>query len=441
MPVAIRAARVLMICQPGSDLHEAAGQLENAGHTVRTSTDLGSIWKAPTPTCADLDVAVVDLGMPGIHATEIMTSCDHNDLALPIILVADENDTGKATQIVERPRMLHLAGPLDTLLLNALVALAADMTRRLREWKSHMAQLEQEAEDRAQSLEAARSEIEKSLHDLQQAQSQLLQSEKMASIGQLAAGVAHEINNPIGFIYSNMNTLSGYVATIKEFAQRCGKAHESLLAGNAQNAVELVRELDEWSSETELNYVLEDIESLVAETVEGAERVKKIVLDLRSFSRAEEDHKTTVDINKGLEMTISLCRNELKYHCEVVKELGDIPALICFPMKLNQVFMNLIVNAAHAIKDKGTVTIRTRQDGDDIFVHVSDTGCGISQEHLDKIFEPFFTTKPVGKGTGLGLSIACSIIAQHSGEITVESEVGKGTTFTVRLPIVEPEDA
>jgi two-component system NtrC family sensor kinase len=279
------------------------------------------------------------------------------------------------------------------------------------------------------------------IDEWKQAQTQLIQSEKMASIGQLAAGVAHEINNPMGFIYSNMNTLRDYVAQIKQFIERATEAHRHLLAGQTDQAIELTRHLDEWRQSVDLNYALGDIDQLLSETVDGAERVKKIVVDLRTFSRMEEKEKTTADINQGIESTINVCWNELKYHCQVVKELGDIPDLVCYPMKLNQVFMNLIINAAHAIKEKGTVTVRSFRDGNDICVQVDDTGCGIPKENLGRIFDPFFTTKPVGKGTGLGLSIAYNIVKEHQGSITVESEVGKGTTFTVRLPIGEARDA
>jgi len=290
------------------------------------------------------------------------------------------------------------------------------------------------------------------------AEALLVQNEKLATIGQLAAGVAHEINNPIGFIYSNMNTLLEYVADIKEFAARCETLCERLSsAGAAQcgaakrqpanesaawkSCSTAVSEMIEWRKEKELDYTLCDIEDLVSETIDGAERVKQIVQNLRTFSRVDEADMKPSDINQGLESTIAICWNELKYHCEVVREFGDVPEIVCYPMKLNQVFMNLIMNAAQAIEDKGTITARTFRDGNDICVQVSDTGCGIAKEKIDKIFDPFFTTKPVGKGTGLGLSIAYNIITDHKGTIEVDSEVGKGSTFTVRLPIGGLEDA
>jgi len=300
--------------------------------------------------------------------------------------------------------------------------LAAATLQSDRFYSRRIEQLRAEALERARTLEDARGKAEDSLRQLQAAQSQLLQSEKMASIGLLAAGVAHEINNPIGFIYSNMNTLRDYVVSLKEFFAAC---REIELPPPQQGKKDGV------------GVILDDLETLVAETIEGAERVKRIVTDLRSFSRAEDDKMTTADLNKGLESTINVCWNELKYRCKVAKEFGDIPALCCYPTKLNQVFMNLIINASHAMEKSGTVTVRTFQEGNEICVQISDDGCGIPPENLPRIFDPFFTTKPVGKGTGLGLSIAYNIIAEHDGRIDVQSEVGKGSTFTIRLPIRE----
>jgi len=311
--------------------------------------------------------------------------------------------------------------------ITALVGLHLDITEQRR--------AQEEMLETYRKLEAANAQSEQSLRNLKQAQSQLLQSEKMASIGQLAAGVAHEINNPIGFIFSNMNTLREYISDIKQFTQQATEITSLLAAGDNAAAAGKAVFLQAWMKDADLGYILGDIDKLVAETVDGAERVRKIVLDLRTFSRADQGAKSTADINAGLQSTINLCWNELKYRCTVIKDLGDIPEIVCYPMKLNQVFMNLIVNAAQAIKDKGTVTIRTFQEGGWICVQVSDTGCGIAKENIAKVFDPFFTTKPVGKGTGLGLSIAYGIVTEHGGKIDIESEIGKGTTFTVRLPV------
>ncbi|MBI5639684.1 MAG: GHKL domain-containing protein, partial [Nitrospirae bacterium] len=185
-----------------------------------------------------------------------------------------------------------------------------------------------------------------------------------------------------------------------------------------------------------IDFITEDLGNLIRESLDGAERIKKIVQDLKSFSRVDEAEQKMADINAGLESTINIVWNELKYKATVKKEYGDIPLTKCNPGQLNQVFMNLLVNAAHAIESQGDIGIRTWSEEDSIFVSISDTGCGIPAEKINRIFEPFYTTKEVGKGTGLGLSIAYDIVKKHSGEIKVQSEVGKGTTFTINIPVV-----
>lgn len=269
---------------------------------------------------------------------------------------------------------------------------------------------------------------------LSDAQSQLLQSEKMASIGQLAAGVAHELNNPIGFVSSNLGSLDSYLRDIFSIIA----AYEAAEAAGGTRCPKLdaVRALKQ---EKDFDYLKTDIVQLMAESKDGLARVAKIVRDLKDFSRAGEAHFQWADLHQGLDSTLNIVWNELKYKCTVKKEYGELPQVWCVPSQLNQVFMNLLVNAAHAIPEKGDITIRTGRQGGEVFVAISDTGTGISPEHIKRIFDPFFTTKPVGKGTGLGLSLAYSIMQKHQGRIEVQSEVGKGTTFTVWLPIEAKE--
>jgi len=277
-------------------------------------------------------------------------------------------------------------------------------------------------------LEMKNRELEEAYKELKQTQSQILQQEKMASIGQLAAGVAHEINNPMGFISSNLTTLSKYVERLGEYLEIQGKVIRGEVGPE---------ELKEAEKRLKIGYIKEDMVDLIKESLEGAERVKKIVRDLKSFSRVDEAEEKMADINECIESTLNIVWNELKYKARVVKEYGDIPMTRCYPQQLNQVFMNLLVNAGHAIEKEGEIRIRTSNGGGKIKVEISDTGCGIPEEIRGRIFEPFFTTKEVGKGTGLGLSITYDIIKKHGGEIEVESEVGKGTTFTITLPVRE----
>lgn len=269
------------------------------------------------------------------------------------------------------------------------------------------------------------------------AQQQLLQSEKLASIGQLAAGVAHEINNPIGYVHSNLGTLENYLRDLFDLLAKYQESEADLNDGGLRERIAALRE------KYDLDYLREDVPALMHESQEGITRVKKIVQDLKDFSRADSTLDFQLaDLHHGLDSTLNIVHNEIKYKADVVKEYGDLPQIECLPSQLNQVFMNLLVNAAHAMKDKerGTIRVRTgRGSENEVWVEVADDGNGISPENMKKIFDPFFTTKPVGKGTGLGLSLAYGIVQKHSGRIEVKSEVGKGTTFRVVLPIARPE--
>lgn len=270
-------------------------------------------------------------------------------------------------------------------------------------------------------LLAARESLNAAFTELKDAQSQMLQKEKMASIGQLAAGVAHEINNPVGFIKSNLVMLGKYTLQLTNFIH----AQTAIRTSSDKSVV-----LDE-----ELEYIINDIPQLVAESLDGAERVTKIVESLKSFSRIDEAEWRFANLNDGLKSTLNIVMNEIKYKAQLIMELGIIPEIKCNPGQLNQVFMNLLVNAAQAIETKGTITVRSWQEGEFVLVEIADTGSGIPEEIRERIFEPFFTTKPVGKGTGLGLSISYDIVKKHGGHIEMESQLGKGTTFSIQLPM------
>ena len=272
--------------------------------------------------------------------------------------------------------------------------------------------------------------------ELKSAQSQIIQSEKMASIGQLAAGIAHEINNPVGFIMSNLGSLQKYAGKLSEFIKAQTEAIGELGVKSSEFG-ETLKKVDALKKSMKIDYIIDDLGNLIRESLDGAERIKKIVQDLKSFSHIDEAEWKMADINAGIESTINIVWNELKYKATVKKEYGDIPLTKCNPGQLNQVFMNMLVNAAHAIEKQGEITVKTWHDSGYIYISISDTGCGIPKENISRIFEPFFTTKEVGKGTGLGLSIAYDIVRKHNGDIIVDSAVGKGTTFTVKIPVVE----
>jgi signal transduction histidine kinase len=281
-----------------------------------------------------------------------------------------------------------------------------------------------------QELMRANAELTQLNAQLRDAQDKLMQSEKLASIGQLAAGVAHEINNPIGYIFSNFGTLEKYIADLFAMLAAYEEA-EAALAGTPAGA-----KLKTMREDVELEFLKDDIPTLMAESKEGITRVRKIVQNLKDFSRVDTTQEWVMaDLHHGIDSTLNIVNNEIKYKADVVKQYGELPDIECLPSELNQVFMNLLVNAAHAITaERGTITLRTGTAADGVWVEVADNGSGIAKENLGRIFDPFFTTKPVGKGTGLGLSLSYGIVRKHAGQIEVSSEIGVGTTFRVTLP-------
>lgn len=296
-------------------------------------------------------------------------------------------------------------------------------------------ELEKHANRRTEELRIAKEASEEALKELRHIQTQLVQSEKMASIGQLAAGIAHEINNPTGFVSSNLKSLEEYIKDIKfllagyhDVVSRCERVTD-------EGLLDAVRKVEKHKAAMDIPFLLSDVDELISEAQDGMKRIAKIVKDLRGFSHAGSDKPEYTDINKGVESTLNIVWNEIKYKADVKTEYGDIPQVLCYPQQLNQVFMNFLVNAAQAIKERGEIKIRTFTARDHVIVEVSDTGEGIPPENLSRIFEPFFTTKPVGKGTGLGLSMVYSIVQKHGGFVKVESKVGEGSCFRVFIPI------
>ena len=270
---------------------------------------------------------------------------------------------------------------------------------------------------------------------LEEVQRQLLQADRMASIGQLAAGVAHEINNPIGYIQSNLGTLREYVQSLLRLIE----AQDGALHRLRMEQPETARQIEDLREQIDFEFLAKDLPTLLAESQEGIARVRKIIQDLRDFSRAgHAEDWSLADIHAGLDSTINIVWNDLKYKVELLKRYGDIPPVECLPSQLNPEILNIQVNAGHAIEQRGQITITTYAEGGMVFIEISDSGKGIPAENLARVFEPFFTTKPIGKGTGLGLSISYGIIKKHNGDIDVRSEVGVGTTFLIKLPVRQP---
>ena len=286
---------------------------------------------------------------------------------------------------------------------------------------THLNQL-LEGEKSAQALLIAR---------LEDAQAQLLQSEKMAAIGQLAAGVAHEINNPIGFVCSNVNSLRRYLVDIFALLDAYEQASDETHA-HAHPELAAMRD------KADYNFMRQDIDELLTESVDGLDRVTRIVKDLREFSHVDSYEWQLADLHKGLDSTLNVIWNEIKFKAQVIKNYGDIEPIECMGSQINQVFLNLLINASHAVGADGEIIISSGREDGGVFVEITDNGHGIPLEIQNRIFEPFFTTKPVGMGSGLGLSLSYSIIVKHHGRLTVRSEPGRGSCFRAWLPLRQP---
>lgn len=295
-------------------------------------------------------------------------------------------------------------------------------------------QLEQKVAKRTETLNVRNKELLDINNEIKETQQQLLQAEKMASVGQLAAGVAHEINNPIGFVSSNLSTLKDYVRSYQLLTNEVTK----LTNTEDSQAVEVFSSLQKHLEKEDFEFINQDVSELIEESEEGLQRVSEIVGGLKLFSRVDNDEKQLFDLNACLKTTLNMVKNELKYDCDIETDFHTLPTIAVNVGKLNQVFTNLLINAGQAIKSTekfGLLSLSTRVEEDNIVIRIKDTGIGMPEEVLHKIFNPFFTTKPEGSGTGLGLSISFGIIVDHGGELIAESKVGVGSCFTVKLPI------
>lgn len=293
--------------------------------------------------------------------------------------------------------------------------------RELHEKSAHLSMQNAEIEQKNQDLE-------RTMHQLRRTQYLLVQSEKMASLGQLTAGIAHEINNPVNFVSSNVKPLRRDIQDVLSLLARYEDAVAKYsLQDKFSEAAKMKEDLD-------FSFLLGEIEKLLTGIEDGALRTFEIVKGLRNFSRLDEEAKKLADINQGLESTLLMLKHQLKNRIEVIKDFGELPQILCYPGKLNQVFMNILSNACQAIEGQGTITVKTSYADDIVKISIKDTGHGMSAEVMEHIFEPFYTTKDVGEGTGLGLSITFGIIQDHDGNIEVHSAPGEGAEFVITLP-------
>lgn len=322
-----------------------------------------------------------------------------------------------------------------------MIEYTLDVTERkiaeegLRHNQDKLRLINEELRNNEKALKIMIANLENTQSSLKSAQSQLVQSEKMASIGQLAAGIAHEVNNPAGFINSNLAALDHYLEDIKSIFQIYDQLKEVAEKKNIDEVIEVIDRAVDLEQELDINYIFEDLINLIKESKEGIDRIKGIVGDLKTFSRTSGEAMSMADITEIMDGVINIVWNELKYKVELIKNYENLPKILCNAQQLGQVFMNLLINAGQAIAEKGQIYITTHKEGSIAIIEIRDTGSGISEENKKKIFDPFFTTKEVGHGTGLGLSISYDIIRKHNGTIEVVTEEGVGTTFIIKLPL------
>jgi two-component system, NtrC family, sensor kinase len=374
-------------------------------------------------------VAFIDMKMPGIDGAETSKRiwAVAPDIKIVIVTAYSEYTPDDIIQVTGRDDIFYLRKPFNP---EEIRQFARAMTKK---WN-----LEREKELLSEQLEDMNQNLKKKVEEQT---ALLIQSEKMASLGILSAGVAHEINNPIAFIHGNLSSIKKYSSRVRGLLLKYEKIENYIAGGQTGEIPALLEQIGEFKKAKKIDFILEDMVNLAEESLEGTIRIRNIVKDLKSFSRTDEAKLKHIDINETLETTLNIIWNELKYKAEVVKDYGQLPEVKCFPQKISQVFMNILINAAQAIEEKGTIKIVTshnregrRANDVKVKIVISDTGKGIPEDDLLKIFDPFFTTKPVGTGTGLGLSITYEIVSAHGGEIMFESEVNCGTTVTVILP-------
>ena len=405
--------------------HKGAGRASAGVEEVEMPLDAnaGAVARVATTglpvQVEDVEASPTPLHLPTVRALDVRSF-----VAVP--LRVKDRVFGVLTVAASEPSRFAAA---DLELVSAVanhVALAVDRAESFHTIEELTRGLEDKVRVRTEQLRAANEELQAAYRDLQVTQMQLVQREKMASVGQLVAGVAHELNNPIGFVFSNVTTLDDFVRRLRAMLDEYRQVDLP--------ETDRARIAERWTA-LKVDYALKYLDSMIGGIREGAERARKIVRDLRVFARGQDEVWQAVDLHEELESSLTLLNHLLKDRVVVHREFGELPSVECIRSQIDQVFLNLLANAAQAIVGPGEITIETRRDGDVAVVGIVDTGPGIPAGVIGRVFDPFFTTKPVGEGTGLGLSISYEIVKKHGGEIRAESPPAGGAVFTVRLPV------
>ncbi|WP_210396133.1 sensor histidine kinase [Motiliproteus sediminis] len=402
---------ILAIDDSASARELLAHLLQLQGYQVYTATDGTTGLEAVAEVQPDL--ILLDINMPGLDGFQVCEQLQDEPAFsnIPVIFLSANSDSDSKVRAFSSGGVDFLTKPFQPEELLARVSTHLKLQRY------------------QQRLQGKNQELKQLLDDRERLQGQVIQNEKMASIGTLAAGVAHEINNPIGYVNSNLTSLGHYVDNLMTLLDLYRQGEATLSDQQLANAIR------NHKRQIDYDYLVDDLPALINESIEGLERVKNTVLNLKNFSHAGTGEKVWCDLQQEVENTLSVVWNELKYKAEVVKEYRNVPKVYCVLSHIGQVLMNLLVNAAHAIEEHGTIRISTGCDAHWAWVDIEDDGKGIPANVLPHIFDPFFTTKPQGQGTGLGLSLSLGIIEKHQGKLEVQSEVGKGSRFRIKLPL------
>ena len=421
-----RTSTVLVVDDEANNRNVIVAQLKNEGYLIKTAAsgeEALDIIDRELP-----DLILLDVMMPGISGFDVaeILKNEQRTANIPIIMLTSLGDVSSRLTALNNGAEEFLTKPVGRAELAARIRNLLKIKSHQDDLSRYSSLLEGQVAERTSALETVNLQLDETY-------SQLLQAEKLAALGQLAAGVAHEINNPIGFVNSNLGTLNGYLKDLLRIVE----AYEEVIATRPDKTKEYV-DLQSLKAELDLDFLRTDAPQLITESLDGVTRVRGIVKDLKNFAHVDVSPEWgPANLHECLDSTLNIANHEIKYKATVVKDYGELPEVECLPSQLNQVFLNLLVNAAQAIPEdgQGTITVRTSADSENVRIEVCDSGCGIAPENIKKIFDPFFTTKPIGTGTGLGLSLSYGIIKRHHGRIEVGSEVGRGTTFRITLPI------
>ena len=385
-------------------------------------------------------LAFVDVRMPpgwdGIQTIEYLWQVDPNLQVVICTAYSDYSWQETFNRLGNNDNLLILKKPFENVEVLQMANALIYKWNSTEQARLKLADMEKRVVSRTEKIASQNRQLENKIEELNQTRSQLIQSEKLASIGQLAAGIAHEINNPLGFIHSNLDVLSGYIDGIKQMMEANQKLIDEVKTANVNNKItQQLDALEQLNIELDIPYIISDMPELISEALNGTSRVKEIVADLKDYSHMRQQAMEREDLNHLIEQAINISSNETKYNISIIKNFKPIPKVECWRGKLTQVILNLLLNASQATEKNGQITISTDSDEQHVYITFADNGSGISQEDLSKIFDPFFTTKEIGTGTGLGLHICHSIITSHGGTITATSELGEGTQFDIKLPI------